>query len=125
MRGGFGWIRRGRLQSGLSVAIKILQPRDIKVESVEKSRVVVFFKPRDEMANLIPQRFRNEVTIWSRLEHKNILPFLGLVDLKVENIAETGLVSPWEKNGNVNDFYQKYPDANRLSMVSFSRRLYE
>lgn len=55
--------------------------------------------------------------IWSRLEHKNILPFLGLVDLNVENIAETGLVSPWEQNGNVNDFFQKNPDTNRLPMV--------
>ncbi|KLO12770.1 kinase-like protein [Schizopora paradoxa] len=100
MRGGFGWIRRGRLQNGLSVAIKILQPRDLKVQSVENSK-----------------RFRNEVTIWSRLEHKNILPFLGLVDLNVENIAETGLVSPWEKNGNVNDFYEKYPEENRLPMI--------
>jgi len=100
VRGGFGWIRRGRLRSGLSVAIKVLQPRDLKVKSVEKSK-----------------RFRNEVMIWSRLEHKNILPFLGLVDLNAENIAETGLVSPWEKNGNVNDFYQKYPEVNRLPMI--------
>ena len=51
------------------------------------------------------------------MEHKNILPFLGLVDLSVENIAETGLVSPWEQNGNVNDYYQKYPDVNRTPMV--------
>lgn len=42
VRGGFGWIRRGRLQSGLSVAIKILQPRDLKVQSVEKSKVKAF-----------------------------------------------------------------------------------
>jgi len=39
VRGGFGWIRRGRLRSGLSVAIKVLQPRDLKVKSVEKSKV--------------------------------------------------------------------------------------
>lgn len=100
VRGGFGWIRRGRLNNGLSIAIKVLQPRDLSVQSVEDSR-----------------RFRNEVNIWSRLRHENILPLLGLVELSIENVEETGLASPWEQNGNVKDFYQKNPDLDRLPMI--------
>ena len=43
VRGGFGWIRKGRLKNGQSVAIKVLQPRDLKVPSVEKSKVCLRF----------------------------------------------------------------------------------
>lgn len=38
-RGGFGWIRRGRLRSGTPVAIKVLQPRDLTVSRIEDSKV--------------------------------------------------------------------------------------
>lgn len=57
------------------------------------------------------------MTIWSRLQHRNVLPFLGLVDLSGENMMETGLVSPWVKSGNVTDYLQKNPGANRVPMV--------
>ncbi len=123
VRGGFGWIRRGRLNNGLSIAIKVLQPRDLSVQSVEDSRVGAadqsMLKNMDEVTFLF-QRFRNEVNIWSRLRHENILPLLGLVELSIENVEETGLASPWEQNGNVKDFYQKNPDLDRLPMVSSS-----
>jgi len=64
------------------------------------------------------KRFQREVNIWSRLNHENILPFLGLVDLFLEsNEAQKGLISPWMQHGNCIDYLNKYPDANRLPLI--------
>ncbi|KLO12771.1 hypothetical protein SCHPADRAFT_940949 [Schizopora paradoxa] len=88
------------MTSGTSEAIKVLQPRDLEGKSVEDSR-----------------RFWNEVIIWSRLRHENILPLLGLAELYINGTREIGLVSPWARNGNINDYFQVVPNIDRLPMV--------
>jgi serine/threonine protein kinase len=61
------------------------------------------------------QRLRREVDVWSRLKHKNILPFIGICD----DLAPTPvLISPFYKFGHVGTYLRKHPDINRNELVS-------
>ncbi|PSS30910.1 hypothetical protein PHLCEN_2v2535 [Hermanssonia centrifuga] len=44
------------------------------------------------------RRFENEIKIWSKLQHPNVLSFLGMV---TDVGAYLALVSPWQENGNI------------------------
>ena len=48
------------------------------------------------------------------LEHDNIIPFYGVST----TVADICLVSPWYENGNILDYLEKKPDANRFGLVS-------
>ncbi|KDQ16937.1 hypothetical protein BOTBODRAFT_89281, partial [Botryobasidium botryosum FD-172 SS1] len=54
-----------------------------------------------------------EASLWGRLEHKNILPLLGISPFK----GVFHLVSPFMKGGNAMDFVQRNPGANRLQLL--------
>ena len=60
------------------------------------------------------QKFCREAVVWRYLQHANILPLLG-VTLAEGRLA---MVSEWMDNGNINDFIQKNPKANRPKLVS-------
>ncbi|KAG8978516.1 hypothetical protein FRB93_011045 [Tulasnella sp. JGI-2019a] len=57
-------------------------------------------------AELVKRRFQREATIWSRLNHINILPFYGIVELVLEtsSVAEAYLASPWVESGDLSEF---------------------
>jgi serine/threonine protein kinase len=59
------------------------------------------------------QRFCREGVAWKHLRHPNILPLLGVT------ISEHrfSMVSEWMDNGNINQFIEKYPHANRPMLV--------
>ncbi|KIK79602.1 hypothetical protein PAXRUDRAFT_36406 [Paxillus rubicundulus Ve08.2h10] len=63
---------------------------------------------------------RRELGIWRRLDHKNIVPFLGIVH-GFGRIGATSLVSLWMPNGTLHDFLAKYDDklttARRLELL--------
>lgn len=49
------------------------------------------------------QRFLQEVHVWSKLSHENVLPLLGITtkfDLTVS------IVSPWMERGNAREYVQ-------------------
>lgn len=48
--------------------------------------------------------FANEAILWKTLEHKNIVPFLGVVAEGTPNIS---LVSPFFKNGNIRKYMER------------------
>ena len=52
---------------------------------------------------------------WRSLRHQNVLPLIGVV-MSEDQFA---MVSDWMVNGNINEFVEKNPDANRLALVSF------
>ncbi|KAJ7846469.1 kinase-like domain-containing protein [Mycena leptocephala] len=58
------------------------------------------------------QTFCREALYWGRLDHPNILPFLG-VDEKMFKPSFC-LISPWMDNGNLINFLEKNPDFDRL-----------
>lgn len=51
--------------------------------------------------------------IWSYLQHPNLLPLMGAMVSEKQFVA----VSDWMVNGNINEFVEKHPDADRLRLV--------
>ncbi|KAJ7803305.1 kinase-like domain-containing protein, partial [Mycena leptocephala] len=92
--GGFGDIWKG-VASGHSVCVKAMR----------------IFQDADVQAVL--KEFGREALIWRQLCHPNLLPFFGLYYLD----NRLCLVSPWMENGNVTEFLNNEPNANRLSLI--------
>ncbi|KDQ10200.1 hypothetical protein BOTBODRAFT_36475 [Botryobasidium botryosum FD-172 SS1] len=92
-RGGFGECWQGLLQGKYKVAMKCSH-RDIPQESILRQA-------------------RREATVWQRLHHLNILPFLGLTTLD----SVTYLVSPWMENGDLLIYVRKNPHADCLKLL--------
>jgi len=92
--GGFGDVWEG-ICDGQHVAIKAL-----RVYKTDDKRKVsrVFYK---------------EVTIWKRLSHPNIVPFLGVTD----DPAPLSIVLEWMPNGDVRQFVKDHPEADRLQLL--------
>ena len=53
--------------------------------------------------------------MWSALRHPNVLPLLGATMTD----AQFTMVSEWMVNGNIDEFVEAYPDADRLVLVGF------
>jgi len=54
-----------------------------------------------------------EVTVWKRLNHPNVLPNLGASP----DIAEFCVVSPWMPEGDLLQYLKNHPGANRVSIM--------
>ena len=59
------------------------------------------------------QAFFQEAVVWKRLEHPNIVPFLGVT------LAPLQLVSVWMPGGELSEYIDKHPSVDRLSLVGF------
>ena len=55
-----------------------------------------------------------EVVGWKWLQHKNILPFVGVVLTP----PFFSIISDWVDNGDIMHFIRAHPDYNRLHLVS-------
>lgn len=60
------------------------------------------------------QSFRRELFAWWKLNHPNILPFLGVVCV---DYTYLGMASPYQTNGDARKYIAKNPDANVLQIV--------
>ncbi|KDQ09609.1 hypothetical protein BOTBODRAFT_116971, partial [Botryobasidium botryosum FD-172 SS1] len=56
----------------------------------------------------------HEASIWKKLNHPNILPLLG--SPSIDGLPH--LMSPFMANGAADDFVKKYPNVNRVRLVS-------
>jgi serine/threonine protein kinase len=56
-----------------------------------------------------------EALFWKRLNQPYILPFLGISQDAIA--PHLCLVSPWMTHGNILDFIDESPEADRLSLV--------
>ncbi|KZT53899.1 kinase-like protein [Calocera cornea HHB12733] len=63
------------------------------------------------------KQFSRELEIWARLEHRNVLPFLGLSHLGPVAASQVCFVSPWMEYGNAMEYLQRVPDADRVSLI--------
>ncbi|KAJ7718241.1 kinase-like domain-containing protein [Mycena metata] len=62
----------------------------------------------------IMRRLRREMDVWSRLKHKNILPFIGVC----YDLAPTPvLISPFYKSGHVGTYLKKHRTIKREGLV--------
>jgi len=69
---------------------------------------------RDVVLITLPQRFCNEVILWSTLSHPNVLKLIGVKeDVKKREFIT---VSEWMAHGTVMD-YIKNNHTNRLELV--------
>ena len=48
-----------------------------------------------------------------QLNHENLVPFLGVS----EELGPFCLITPWQSNGNINNYIENYPDADRFYLV--------
>jgi serine/threonine protein kinase len=49
--------------------------------------------------------------MWKRLEHKNIVPFLGITSTPLQ------LISDWMPGGDLREYIKKHPYADRVGLV--------
>ena len=62
------------------------------------------------------QRFCKEAITWKTLQHPNVLPLIGVTMTK----NKFALISDWMTNGNLNEFVNANPTADRLRLVRLS-----
>ncbi|KAG8915975.1 hypothetical protein FRC00_002190 [Tulasnella sp. 408] len=93
--GGFSDVSQAKL-GGCVVAVKAL--RVANIEGAESQRW---------------KRLARELYVWAALDHPNVLKLLGFA-------FEDGgpcLISPWCDYGTLQEYLQKFPDANRRRLV--------
>ncbi|KAJ6486695.1 hypothetical protein C8R45DRAFT_995563 [Mycena sanguinolenta] len=79
-----------------------------------KIRVAIKLLRVSEDANDVMRRLRREVEVWSKLKHKNVLPFIGVCN----DIAPYPvLISPFYKFGHVETYVKKNPSVNKHALV--------
>ncbi|KAF8068001.1 kinase-like domain-containing protein [Lyophyllum atratum] len=93
--GGFADIHRGRFL-GHAVCLKVIRV-------YQTSHIHSFLK-----------QFSAEAILWGQLSHPNVLPIYGLYRYG----SRPCLVSPWMENGDLNSFLSRYPQTNRILLVS-------
>lgn len=99
--GTFSEVYKGSYQDARSqraVAIKVL--RGMRISS--------------DLESAILQRLNGEARVWHALKHSNVLEFLGIARGLGSSVA---LVSPYCANGNITDYLDDCPEANRLRLV--------
>ncbi|KAJ1300530.1 hypothetical protein OPQ81_005340 [Rhizoctonia solani] len=96
-RGAFGDIWRAKHIDGRDIAIKSIRLygslASIGRHKLEKNSV-------------------KELTVWSKLDHPNVLGLLGICVLG----GEIGMVSEWMPNGNVTEYTINHPNADKLKL---------
>lgn len=58
-----------------------------------------------------------EIIPWSRLHHRNIVPFCGVSDDLPGFKGQIAVVSPWMDNGTIRSYLSRYPRIDRMTCV--------
>ncbi|KAG8702874.1 hypothetical protein FRC09_004486 [Ceratobasidium sp. 395] len=87
--GGLGDIYKGVLKNGVEVAIKTIRPVYSQDEEIQKHL----------------KRAAREIYTWSKCRHQNVQPLLGLLEFR----GQIGMVSVWEKHGNIKNYLKLNP----------------
>ncbi|KAG8766045.1 hypothetical protein FRC12_007116 [Ceratobasidium sp. 428] len=103
-QGGYGSVYREKLLDGRRVAIKALR---VSLDD-------------DDEADKLPKRAARELYAWSKCQHRNVLPLLGLVLYQ----GQIRMVSLWVENGSLPSYLNKHPDVDRCYMPSSAHLLY-
>ncbi|KAG8724213.1 hypothetical protein FRC09_020797 [Ceratobasidium sp. 395] len=94
--GGFGDVYRGMLHDSTEVAIKTLRLAPSPPSDVQKSL----------------KRAARELHVWSKCQHPNVLPLIGLVVFR-DQIA---MVSRWMGLGDLRSYIRQTPNEDRFRM---------
>ena len=58
--------------------------------------------------------FYKEAIMWKRLEHQNVVAFIGVTQNPLQFVSE------WMPNGTITEYINEKPGANRVGLVSIS-----
>ncbi|KAG8733307.1 hypothetical protein FRC11_007279 [Ceratobasidium sp. 423] len=94
--GGISDIYRGQLSDGATIAVKVLR---VSIDSIA-------------LGSKHLKHAALELNTWSRCNHPNIMPLLGLAVFR----DRIGMVAPWMNNGNLPNYLKKVPGVNRHNM---------
>ncbi|KAF8143889.1 kinase-like domain-containing protein [Mycena galopus ATCC 62051] len=61
------------------------------------------------------QRLKRETDVWSRLNHRNLLPFFGIWDERVA--PGPVMISPFYKSGNLEQYLRNCPTVDKEKMI--------
>ena len=77
---------------------------------------VIFFTPpwKRLLKRMFLQVFYREVIVWKRLQHPNVVPFLGVPS----EMPPFESVCDWMENGEITEYVRKNPDVDRVDLVS-------
>ncbi|KZS96507.1 kinase-like protein [Sistotremastrum niveocremeum HHB9708] len=98
---------------GKAVAVKVMKAKVRREPGVDHDR---------QHWHLV-KKINREMNLWSRLDHPNVLSFLGFYFFKFPNESPAGdpgqlsLISPWMYNGTARQYVQKHPEADRLAIT--------
>jgi hypothetical protein len=120
-RGGFGSVYQGELYDGTLVAIKCLEifedvcwlgggHKSVKVRILSIAQAVLF----THLNYLVSQRAAREVYTWSKCDHPNVLPLLGIAQFR----GYIAMISSWQKNGRLDLYVSRCSSLERLDLVS-------
>ncbi|CAE6445184.1 unnamed protein product [Rhizoctonia solani] len=96
--GGFCDVYRGKIYDGRSVAIKSLRVFDGPEMDAQRQKLL--------------KRAAREVYQWSKLNHPNVMPLLGLAIFH----GRLSMLSEWMDNGTLSTYLRLHPDTNRINM---------
>ncbi|KAG8723998.1 hypothetical protein FRC09_000806 [Ceratobasidium sp. 395] len=94
--GGYGYVYREKLRDGRQVAIKALR---VPLND-------------DDEADQLPKRAARELYTWSKCQHPNVLPLLGLALFQ----DQIRMVSSWAENGSLPSYLEEHPGTDRCDM---------
>ena len=112
---------RQSLMDGKSVAVKTISHDCI--ENFDAFKYVCPFPCSKRLSSRRflsgpSQRLCTNVVMWKRLQHPNVVSFLGLGS----DSPPISLVYPWMSNGNLTTYVREHPSVNKLGLVcSYSR----
>ncbi|CAE7179691.1 unnamed protein product, partial [Rhizoctonia solani] len=98
LRGVFGDIWQGRLNSSAKVAIKAWRPN-----------------PLEQCDHTVLKRAAHELFDLSRMDHPNVHRLQGVIMFRDQYL---GMVSEWMDNGNIYEYLVRCPDADRYQLCA-------
>ena len=113
--GGYSEVFRGRLRKGVNVHVDIAVKRlRFHVDEAKVKRVRPFFASLQGICWLtrLVQQFAQEVYVWSKLSHPNVLPLLGFAIC--EETRFPLLVSEWMHLGTAWTYVQSNQELRLL-----------
>ena len=113
-------ITRQWSMDGKLVAVKTISLDYI--ENFNAFKCVRLSLPKTPLLNAVfiwvLQRLYANGVIWKRLQHPNVVSFLGFVS----SSPPISLVYPWMANGNLPNYVREYPNADKLGLVCVCSR---
>ncbi|KAG9034155.1 hypothetical protein FS837_002262 [Tulasnella sp. UAMH 9824] len=103
--GGFSdiWQCDALFFGGSTVVVAVKKLRAVKIpQGLDKS----------ETSKKLLKRLKRELKIWMRLQHPNIAPLLGFTFEE-----EIAIISPWFSRGNLSDYLEQHPEANKMGFI--------